>query len=134
LTAPSLLTLLDQGAKAWNDWRHEHPDVVPNLRAAFHPYDITLSERILASFDFSRMNLRGAHLDKSNFTDVSFSEADLRQARLSRSVFLECNFHGANLGQIFSSGASFQKVNLSWADLRKAQLFSAQLGHGTGQT
>jgi uncharacterized protein YjbI with pentapeptide repeats len=121
MATPNFLELLDRGPKAWNEWRTENPRANPDLRATFQPYDITLSERILGEFDFSRMDLRGAHLDKSSFSGTVFRDADLREAHLSKAHFLGTNFCGANLARTVSSGAIFQYVDFSWADLRKAQ-------------
>jgi uncharacterized protein YjbI with pentapeptide repeats len=130
----NFLELLDRGAKAWNEWRTDNPGANPDLRAAFHPYDITLNDRILGEFDFTRMDLRGAHLDKSSFSGTVFRDADLREAHISKAHFVGTTFCGANLGRTFSSGAVFQYVDLSWADLRKAQLFNSIFAEGTNLT
>ncbi len=134
MAMPNLLELLDRGAKTWNEWRTDNPRAKPDLRAAFHPYDITLSDRVVGEFDFTGMDFRGAHLDKSSFGGTVFRDADLREARLTKAHFVGTTFCGANLGRTFSSGAVFKSVDLSWADLRKAQLFNSIFAEGTNLT
>src|SRR4029077_5983368 len=65
------VALLKQGVAAWNAWRHENPDVRPELIGA----------------DLKRWNLTGANLSRANLVrarlrDVILNGANLFQAGL----------------------------------------------------
>ena len=47
------LEILKQGVAAWNQWRKEHNDIIPDLRDAH-----------LRGADLSRADLRDAHLGR----------------------------------------------------------------------
>jgi hypothetical protein len=106
------LARLREGVDAWNAWRKDHADIIPDFSGAdlsradlsgAHLGGAHLSEAVLGGADLSRADLSGAHLDW----------ADLRQARLG----------GARLGE-----AIFRLADLKWAILMKADLRLADLG------
>lgn len=47
------LLVLRKGVNTWNQWREEHPEILPDLR------DGNLHERPLSGIDFHRTNLDG---------------------------------------------------------------------------
>ena len=69
-----LLKVLGFGARFWNIWRAEHPDVPVVLDGA------TLDGMILTGINFSRANLRGATMHATNLMNASYSPADLEGA------------------------------------------------------
>ena len=63
---PEHVIILKRGAKAWNTWREEHPEVEPDFRWA----------------NFSLANLRGtdfshARLDRANLSGAMLSQSNL---------------------------------------------------------
>lgn len=87
--------LLQQGAKAWNEWLEKYEG------------DINLSKA-----DLSGVNLRGVRLPFAKF-----KSADLSNADISHSVLEEIDFQNADL-----SRANLESSKLNWADLRGANL------------
>ena len=52
---PEHLSKLKQGVRAWNTWREENPNILPNLKKA----------------DLSKTNLRGAFLARADLEQAS---------------------------------------------------------------
>jgi len=104
--ANPMLTRLEFGARFWNMWRREHPDVEIVLDGA------DLSGMILTGIDFSKVSLRGAAMHATNLMNADLRGADLADANLSEADLIAANLEGANL-----TGA-----NLHEADLRDANL------------
>jgi hypothetical protein len=69
--------LMNNGADAWNTWRRENPDILPDL---------------------SRARLGGTHLYGLNLTS-----ANLNQAHLGEAILIRANLSGATL---WSAGLS----------------------------
>src|SRR4051794_19801287 len=59
------LTLLKQGADAWNKWRDDQEDVIPDLNSA-----------ILRNVDLSGFNLRYANIAIADLTRSSLVQPD----------------------------------------------------------
>jgi len=100
------LKKLNEGVKAWNKWRDEHPEILPDLSKA------PLQGKPLAEIDFRHTNLDLADLSNPNLCSASLksaslcqtnlSGAKLRNASLYRTCFKETilqrtNFHRASL-------------------------------------
>jgi len=116
------LRIIEQGVKAWNAWRREHPSLLINLnQASFVSRDlngINLSGAELWEVDFS-----GAHLAKANL-----SGAELRNAHLTSADLKGANLKGADLsGADLTLGADLTDVDLTDADLILTDLNKAQL-------
>jgi len=108
---PEHLAILNQGVGAWNEWRHEFPDVVPDLRQA----EIGQLMQRRADPRAARragFNLRGALLDGAGICD-----ADLQNANCCRA-----HCRGARLIR-----ANLTAADLDWADLSQANLSGAKL-------
>lgn len=98
---------LDGGAKAWNKWRTQNPDVTPNLRGA------DLRRKNLRNYDLSRCDFSNADL-----RDVSFRKADLRDSilastKLYRAFFSSSSMGGATLRDATLYETVFANVDLS---------------------
>jgi uncharacterized protein YjbI with pentapeptide repeats len=147
---PEHLAILDSGVEAWNAWRREHQDVVPDLTGAnFYQrelHHVDLHDAILsnASFvqcwffgaDFTGAVMKGTRLTGSDVAGVSFRGADLRHAYLSRARLHLADLSGADLtwAKMHDAGmneARLAQANLDDADLLRADLFEADL---TGAT
>jgi hypothetical protein len=130
------VALLKQGVAAWNAWREENPDIVPNLDGAVlvgadlreaHLFGANLAgadlrEAILDGANLTgavllKAKLFGARLPGANLTSAHLVRADLRTANLT-----DANFIGAYLGEADLAGA-----NLRGADLRGASLVNMDL-------
>ncbi len=74
---PFHLSLLKQGASAWNQWRAQNRDVKPDL------VDADLSSLNLSGAELTRGDLRGSKFHETNLAGVNLREADLQGADLS---------------------------------------------------
>ncbi|HYU73290.1 MAG TPA: pentapeptide repeat-containing protein [Ktedonobacteraceae bacterium] len=110
--------LLKQGAKPWNTWRKEHPEIQPDLS------QVNLGRVNLGSVDLSRAVLINANFHRTRLRAADLSEASLINAHLRGADLSEANFSGAKL-----RGTDLSEANLSYADLRDADLQNADL-HG----
>jgi uncharacterized protein YjbI with pentapeptide repeats len=89
------VSLLRQGAAAWNAWRVDR-DELPDLSGA------GLRGLDLSGFDLSRADLRGADLRGTKFTEANLSGAHLEGANFFKAVL-----DGADLTGAFLHGAQF---------------------------
>ena len=123
---PDHIALLKKGVVAWNKWRDEKPDIIPQLRGA------SLGGGNLNGADLSRVDLTGADLNAANLrkarlTRANLSGAKLSGAKLSGADLYEANLTEASLTEANLRGAVLSGANLSGADLRKARLTRANL-------
>ena len=114
------LNKIKQGVDAWNQWREENPDTVPDLSQA----DIRGCQ--LQKINLSKTDLKEAKLQYSNLTGANFEKADLSKARL-----LETTLQSANLKSTNLSGTGLLESNLQFADLENSNLEGAQFNEGT---
>jgi uncharacterized protein YjbI with pentapeptide repeats len=98
---PEHLQILRQGVEAWNEWRCQHSDIIPDL----------------CNINFRGANLAGVMLDTVDLRGAILDEANLRGA----------NFSGANLGSTYLVGADLSMADLVWANLSKANLSRTDL-------
>jgi uncharacterized protein YjbI with pentapeptide repeats len=114
------VALLKQGVEAWNKWRGENPNVVPELSGA------NLSgEYLSGAATLSGVKLSGVetYLTRANLKGADLSGANLGGADLAGANLIQANLREADLSEAKLSGAK-----LSGADLSKATLFGADLG------
>jgi hypothetical protein len=91
------LKILKQGVKAWNEWRKENPDILPDLSGA----DLTRVD--LKGADLQRADLRGVDLSANRtLYQIHFDAADLSGAIFDRVWISQCSFVDAK-----APGASF---------------------------
>ena len=128
------LEILRHGPKAWNVWRAQNPDQIPNLDDAA----LTLGERQLGPINGGPINLHSAHLrwallrcaalSNAKFEDADLFGADLTYARLDGANFKAANLSHAVLDYADLRGAIFTKTNLKGTNLRYVQnLTQAQI-------
>jgi uncharacterized protein YjbI with pentapeptide repeats len=110
------VAILKKGVDAWNAWRDENPNILPDLSAA------KLSGADLKAKNLSGANLSGADLQEANLDGANLSGADLSAADLQ-----EANLSGSNLSAADLQEANLDGANLSGADLRGANLMTANL-------
>ena len=105
------LDMLRQGVEVWNQWREEHPEILPDMsRADLHEVD-------LSGVNFTWTYLHGANLVRSNLVGAQFVEAHLHDADLYVACLVDANLTGAYLS----------RTNLNRADLCRANLSEARL-------
>jgi hypothetical protein len=130
------VALLKQGVGAWNAWRHENPNIRPDLTGAdlfeadlFEAdlVDASLSEADLTEADLSNANLMGANLMRANLTGADLREANLGVAVLARADLSGANLSGANLSGANLTGADLSEANLNRANLALAALVETHL-------
>jgi uncharacterized protein YjbI with pentapeptide repeats len=125
------LDILGQGVDTWNRWRHEHPDIHPDLQSAglhqMYLNGVDLSETNFLGANLSETDLSGADLRGANLSVTHLRRADLRGANLSEAELWSAYLGGANLSGANLSGANLSEADLHGANLHKANLSEADL-------
>ncbi len=118
---------LREGARAWNAWRSEHPEIVPDLN------DLALSAGYKqfgpvqgGPIDLSRAKLRRAALEDATLIGANLTGATLVQADLSYARMMGADLRGADLSQARLDQADLLIAQLEGANLRGAQLQTAR--------
>jgi uncharacterized protein YjbI with pentapeptide repeats len=75
------VALIKQGANAWNAWRRENPDVVPDLNEAIIS-GVDLQKADLHMAMMGGADLHGAYLSNADLRDVDLIGAKLCGARV----------------------------------------------------
>lgn len=108
---PEHLAKLQEGIPAWNSWREENPDIVPDLSRANLP----------------RAQLRAANLQQANLNNAILWKADLAEAQLGGAHLRDANLRKANLFEAQLPGADLWRANLNGAQLVDTNLENANL-------
>lgn len=108
--------LLRGGVGAWNDWRRNERDILPDLSEA------NLSRAHLSGASLVEADLSGANLFKADLTRAELGAADLTGTKLR-----EADLRGANLVMAGLVEADLRKADLRWVNLRSAVLHEADL-------
>jgi uncharacterized protein YjbI with pentapeptide repeats len=111
------LDILKQGVAMWNQWRKEHPDILPEL-----------SNANLSNVDLSHADLSNAHL-----SEINFWGANLRGAKLTGASLFVTDFNGANLRNADFSHAYIGWVTFGDVDLRSVKGLDT-INHGEPST
>jgi uncharacterized protein YjbI with pentapeptide repeats len=115
------LKVLREGPSAWNAWRKDNPNIVPDLSEA-NLMGTDLARAYLRDANLRDANLRQGSFRRANLSFANLRGADLNEANLGEANLRESNLRGARLGR-----ANITRVNLSEADLRGANLNEANL-------
>ncbi len=119
-------SILKSGVSAWNEWRSEHREIVPDLREANLFWE-DLGGANLRTARLSGANPRCAHLSGAELFLADLSEADLSGANLTSASLRQTDLSGANLTGAMLNGADLTMANLSRANLTSAPLIFATL-------
>src|ERR1044071_2441223 len=120
---PEHLEILKQGVEAWNKWRLEHGDVIPDLRGAvLRDADLSDSDADLRVVFLTNANLHGAKLIGANLCAADLRGADLTDASLNFADLRVVNLANANL-----SGAQLVITNFTGANLRGVDFTDAKM-------
>ncbi len=129
---------IKEGAAAWNRWREEEPDVLPDLGwANLNGLDldgVVFAKSVLklafckgCSFvgaDFSGASMRGVNLEGCDLRGAVFRGANLEGAHMLGADLTGADFMGANLKLANFDGAILRDADLTGArKLRAPQLF-----------
>jgi|SRR5882724_7148020 len=123
---PEHLTKLREGVKAWNAWRDEHPDTIPDLS------DAKLSNADLEQINLKYANLNGADLGGATLSSAKLTGASLVRVHLHSANLIFAGLRGANLEHaclLYAKCAwtDLGGANLSWADVQAAVFHNAIL-------
>ncbi|MGM3308056.1 pentapeptide repeat-containing protein [Anabaena sp. WFMT] len=135
------LKILKQGLEAWNNWRDENPDTVPDFsnfsfyEANFYLANFTganfsgaeLVDAELSRVDLSKANLSKAILSRAIIRDADLSEADLSNAKLDSTDLTNTLLIEANLNSTDLSFSNLNSADLSFANLSNANFMSSQV-------
>jgi hypothetical protein len=110
------LWILGRGVKLWNQWRREHPEIIPDLSM------IELSRQRLTGVNFARANLA-----KARMQGCILSLSNLEQANLSGAFLFGALLSGANLRQTNLESTNLIEANFNQSSLRGANLANALL-------
>ncbi len=127
-----------EGAAAWNRWREEEPDVIPDLGWA-NLNGVNLDGAVftksvlklafcrgcsMVGADFSEANMRGVNLEGSDLRGAVFRGANLEGAHMLGADLTGADFAGANLKLANFDGAILRDADLAGVrKLRASQLF-----------
>ena len=115
------LRIIKRGAEAWNAWRRENPNIVPDLSHA------DLSDRMLMAAHLRWAKLEGANFSGANLGSANLSKADLRHAKLQHTRLSQANLLDADLSHADLSGAWLNDSILIEANIFRANLTDATL-------
>ena len=87
----TLLSLLRQGASAWNEWR------ATNAGVRAYASGMPLYGLDLVGVDLAGANLHKADLRGTNLTGATLAGAELSSANFFRAVLVDADLSGANL-------------------------------------
>jgi uncharacterized protein YjbI with pentapeptide repeats len=122
---------LREGVEAWNKWRKEHPDIIPDLERAnlglshLEGIDLVgahLERANLGGAHLEGADLGGAHLERANLLHAHLEGASARSAHLERANLLHAHLEGASARSARLQGADFMGAHLEGADLGGAHL------------
>ena len=111
---------LSEGVEAWNAWRNENSEVIPNLEGA------DLSGAALEGANLLGANLEGANLRRANLKEASLFRVKLNGADLFGANLQRATLRRANLEETNLFGANLEGVDLSGANLERADLRGAR--------
>ncbi len=114
------LNKIKQGVDAWNKWREDNPNEVPDL-----------SKADIRGCKLQKINLNNAKLKETKLQYSNLYEANLEKADLSKAKLLETNLQSAKLKNADLSGAGLLESNLQFTDLENAIFKGAQFNEGT---
>lgn len=120
------LNILRQGVAAWNQWRKQEPEIVPDLSGVNCPR-LNLSLANLKNADFTEAYLSESRFSKANLQSAIFREAALDATDFSRADLRKADIVGAALGGAKFVEADLREADLTWADLVDADLTRANL-------
>ena len=115
------VNILSKGVIAWNQWREQDSDIIPNLSGT------NLCQANLAHANLRQTDLRKADLREAELHDADLFKADLRAANFKAANMVASNMRGANLKGAHMIFADMGKTDLQQADMRGTRLDDSTL-------
>jgi hypothetical protein len=110
------LNILAQGIKAWNKWREENPDIIPDLRLLrlndVKLEGINLSLTNLLHIDFSHTKLLNADFSLADIRNANLCDADLSYSNLTSACLAHTKLNQAILDQAVVGATIFDGIDL----------------------
>lgn len=122
---PAHLDKLCEGPRAWNAWRDDNPNIVPDLTEI----KLTLSQRQLGPASGGPIDLHSADLEHASLPYATLTRADLEGARLVGIDLTHARLDGANLAGADLTDAILDQADMAGANLDQAVLFGADLSN-----
>jgi uncharacterized protein YjbI with pentapeptide repeats len=126
LSNPEHADIFTQGVDAWNAWRVENPNVIPDLSGEQFSYE-DLRGINFSGMDLSYEDLSSAILMGANFSGAELHHTDLSDAYLQYALFLNADAICINLWGADLEGTNFEGANLAEASLKETNLSGANL-------
>ncbi|MBT5469573.1 MAG: pentapeptide repeat-containing protein [Nitrospina sp.] len=111
---------IKEGVNAWNLWRDQNPEIVPDL-----------SKADIRGCQLRKINLRHTNLEETKLQYSNLAEAILEKADMHNAKLLEANLQSADLKNANLCGAGLLESNIQFADFEGARLEGAQFNEGT---
>ncbi len=110
MIAQDIIEILKQGAEAWNIWRKDNPELIPDLR----------NKTIIGA----GLNLAGINLKKSILDGTKFIAADLHNANFSETTLIGTSFNNSNLSRAVFKNSMLIRVHC-WANSLQHSVFQS---------
>ncbi len=123
---PDHVSKVKDGATAWNRWREEEPDVLPDLGWA-NINGLDLDGAVFAGAVLKLAFCKGCSLVGADFSGASMRGVNLEGCDLRGAVFRDANLEGAHMLGADLTGADFAGANLKLANFDRAILRDADL-------
>jgi uncharacterized protein YjbI with pentapeptide repeats len=127
------LKTLKHGVEAWNSWRQENPDVIPDLKRAMlreaQLSYIDLNNADMTYADLSNANLNRAHLSHASLRGATLKRTYLKSATLSKADVSDADLSNADLSNARADRADFSRARFSGSILIRADLSDAKLNY-----
>ena len=123
--------ILNKGAKTWNAWRKENPEIIPDLSNYYFVY---AKDEVpdLNGVNLSHANLKGAYIQGNDrdwpdeyapfFENSNFEFADLSESYMFRTKFNNANLRNTNLTNANIQSTGFNGTDLSFANFSGAEI------------
>jgi TIR domain/Pentapeptide repeats (8 copies) len=115
--------LLRQGHSGWNEWRIQHPWILPDFKAKIREGQLNR----IVNYDLDQCNLSGVDLSYADLSNTNLGEADLSNADLSYANLSYSNLNKTNLNKANLYSANLSYTNLQGSVLSDVNLFAADL-------
>ena len=123
---PEHVNVLKQGPGAWNAWRADNPQILPDLCGAFLE-SVSLDGANLTSARLVRTYLANGYLRNVDLTDANLTDSDLHDANLMGARVTTANLTAADLRDTNLQDASLDGATLRRASLARTYLLGASL-------
>jgi hypothetical protein len=120
------IEIIKKGSPAWNQWRAENPDIIPDFNWGAKIGEEQTEEQInrasLVLANLDGVDLHGADLMGANLSWTTLHRADLREAQLMGANLTGTNLTGANLRCSTLMGVDLTNATLTGCDLSYASI------------